>query len=173
MKILTMAASFAILTLAAAPAANATQSITINPAAVDGSISGAFMDSAIPVGGFTDTFTFALPASGISAATVSSILSTEMNNVTFSSVTFDGSPFAIDSVGSFESRHIAGLSTLFGTQTLVVSGSSGGSGSFAGTIAFAPFVGVPEPASWALMIMGFGGLGAVLRTHKRAPSATA
>jgi hypothetical protein len=85
----------------------------------------------------------------------------------------DGTPFTIDSTGSFESRHIAGLSTLSGTQTLVVNGTSGGSGAFAGTIAFAPFVGVPEPASWALMIMGFGGLGAVVRTRKRASSATA
>jgi hypothetical protein len=27
--------------------------------------------------------------------------------------------------------------------------------------------GVPEPASWALMLLGFGGLGAVLRHHRR------
>ena len=27
---------------------------------------------------------------------------------------------------------------------------------------------LPEPASWALMIIGFGGMGAILRNHRRA-----
>jgi hypothetical protein len=33
--------------------------------------------------------------------------------------------------------------------------------------------GVPEPASWTLMLMGFGGLGAMLRRRRRAAAATA
>lgn len=33
--------------------------------------------------------------------------------------------------------------------------------------------GVPEPASWALMLMGFGGLGAMLRRRRQAGAATA
>ncbi|HLZ73855.1 PEPxxWA-CTERM sorting domain-containing protein [Phenylobacterium sp.] len=33
--------------------------------------------------------------------------------------------------------------------------------------------GVPEPAAWALMIVGFGGVGAVLRSRRRAAPATA
>ena len=39
---------------------------------------------------------------------------------------------------------------------------------------FAPTadVGVPEPAAWAMMLVGFGGLGAVLR-RRRAMTATA
>ena len=32
---------------------------------------------------------------------------------------------------------------------------------------------VPEPTSWALMLVGFGGLGAVLRRQRRAVAATA
>ena len=30
-----------------------------------------------------------------------------------------------------------------------------------------PTAGVPEPASWALMLLGFGGLGAALRARRR------
>jgi hypothetical protein len=33
--------------------------------------------------------------------------------------------------------------------------------------------GIPEPASWALMIAGFGGVGAALRSRRRAGAATA
>ena len=32
---------------------------------------------------------------------------------------------------------------------------------------------VPEPASWALMIMGFGGVGAAMRSRRRTMAATA
>jgi hypothetical protein len=32
---------------------------------------------------------------------------------------------------------------------------------------------LPEPASWGLMIIGFGGMGAVLRSRRRRPAASA
>jgi hypothetical protein len=32
---------------------------------------------------------------------------------------------------------------------------------------------LPEPASWGLMIIGFGGMGAVLRVRRRRPAASA
>jgi hypothetical protein len=50
----------------------------------------------------------------------------------------------------------------------------GGNGSsflaFGGTLGSK---GVPEPATWAMMLIGFGGMGAVLRSRRRAAMATA
>ncbi len=36
-----------------------------------------------------------------------------------------------------------------------------------------PFGGVPEPATWALMVAGFGGLGATLRSRRKTATAQA
>lgn len=46
-------------------------------------------------------------------------------------------------------------------------------GMISGSITLSPDVGVPEPATWALMIMGFGAIGGALRRQagaKRAPA---
>ena len=39
--------------------------------------------------------------------------------------------------------------------------------SYDGVISFSPLAAVPEPAAWALMIMGFGGVGAMVRARRR------
>ncbi len=43
----------------------------------------------------------------------------------------------------------------------------GGGGDLARNYAFRADGGVPEPATWGLMLMGFGGLGAALRANRR------
>lgn len=47
-----------------------------------------------------------------------------------------------------------------------VADSNGSTGNV-GATGFRPPGGIPEPATWAMMLMGFGGLGAVLRTQRR------
>ena len=71
---------------------------------------------------------------------------------------------------------LAGQETEFdlpglGVQHLVVSGTSGGSGSYGGVISFTPVAAVPEPAAWAMMILGLGLAGAALRRQRQQISA--
>jgi hypothetical protein len=161
------AAALAVALLTAAPAvANATTFVVLGAAGGDGSISGVFGNTGIAGGGFTDVIQFELPSSGFTSATITSILANATTDVTFTSVFLNDVAFSIKETADPEYWFLKDLPTLSGTQTLTVNGISGGAGSYGGTIAFAPR-GVPEPATWAMMILGFGMVGAGLRLARR------
>jgi hypothetical protein len=143
--------------------------ITFSAVGSDGSFSGTFGDRGIAGPTFTDTFTFTLPT-GLASTTVTSTLQSLGTDVNFTSVTLNGTQFNIGATGQNEFRFLDNLPVTSGPQTLVLSGTSGGNGSFDGVLAFAPRA-VPEPASWMLMILGFGGLGAVLRRRRTVAAA--
>jgi hypothetical protein len=68
---------------------------------------------------------------------------------------------------------LLGLNAFFGNGFGIVGTSdaaANGSG-FAGAT-YTP-VGVPEPANWVLMLVGFGGLGAAMRSRRKRAAATA
>ena len=116
---------------------------------------------------FTDTFNFSLPTGAVGSSVTSS---DTKNNLVFSGFTFNGvsgmigpTPAGLPSAGITAQFVTAG-----GAQQLVIKGSGGPAASFGGTVNFSPVaVGVPEPASWALMIVGFGSAGALLRRRRR------
>ncbi|HXA38796.1 MAG TPA: FxDxF family PEP-CTERM protein [Phenylobacterium sp.] len=163
------AAVAAVLLAAAATHASAAQSISFAATAPDGSFTGMFGNTAIAGGAFTDTFNFSMPT-GVAGITISSNFTTDqMNNIDFTSVTFDGQALNVGSTGQVEFRSLVGVPVTSGPQQVVVSGTSGGNGSYAGTLSFAlPTAAVPEPASWALMMLGFGGAGGLMRSRRRA-----
>ncbi len=166
MKRIVLAASIAAILLTSAAASAGT--LIVTPPATDGSFTGMYGSTTLPTGAFTDIYNFTLPT-GLVAWTISSIFnSNENNNVDFSAVTFNGVNFQIASTGDFESRYLLNQSVTAGPQTLVVSGVNGMNGSYAGTLSFTSLAaGVPEPATWGLMMLGFGGLGALARTRRR------
>jgi hypothetical protein len=51
-------------------------------------------------------------------------------------------------------------------NTIVVSGTSRGMGSYGGNLTFTPAAAVPEPATWAMMLLGFGGIGWQFRRRR-------
>ena len=67
----------------------------------------------------------------------------------------------------FESRGLAGYAVNAGQATaLNIAGNTGTqTGGFSGSLAFVPNAvpGVPEPGTWAMMLLGFGALGMAMR----------
>ena len=177
MKRVFLAASLAATLMAGAASAATFQDFTL-PSAVDGSIAGTFgNDGGIAAGVFSNTFTFTWPTGGLTSGTISSSFTSAANDLDFTSVTLNGVPFTslIGGAGLPEFRLTSLQATLSGLQTLIVTGRSPGpAATYSGTLTFTPFAGgVPEPSSWALMIMGFGGVGALLRRRQTPVAATA
>lgn len=169
MKSLSLRAALAGVALVAiSPAAHAAHTLALSPPAADGSISGVFQNLAIAPGAFSDAFNFNLPSSGVLNATISSIFqSAANNNVDFTSVTINGQELTIGSTGNVEFRYLNGLNVAAGPQTMTVSGTSGGNGSYAGTLSFAALIGgVPEPAAWTTLLAGFALVGSSMRRNR-------
>jgi hypothetical protein len=163
-------AAAALFCLMTAPAHGATF-LNEAPPATDGSLSWDFGDTGgIAAGLFTEDFTLTLPADGFTAAGVEATFTSKSNDLTFSLVTLGGLPFTLfdepsEHLGNFPAHTFAG-----GPVLLEVKGiSPGPDGSYDGHVTFTP---VPEPAVWALMIFGFGGIGAMLRWRRLAETAS-
>ena len=117
-------------------------------------------------GVFTDTFNFFLPTGQVGASLTSS---DKANDLTFTGITFNGVSGMVGSgVGGDPGAAIsAQLIVKGGEQQLILTGTGGAAATYGGTANFSPVVaGVPEPASWALMIIGFGSAGALLRKRR-------
>jgi hypothetical protein len=72
-------------------------------------------------------------------------------------------PFNNDLV---EYYSLSGLELGAGTYTLTIDGTRGNTGSFGGNVAFQADT-APEPATWAMMLLGFGAIGWRLRRRLR------
>ena len=171
MKSPILAAAAAAAMLCAAPGALAAQRLELTPVGEGGSMSGGFSNIGVVGSDFNNVFAFTLPTAGKMSATISSIFLDAAEDIDFHSVTLDGQEFAIRSTGEVEVRTLRDLVVSAGTHTLIVRGTNGGNGSYSGTLAFASdtVAAVPEPVSWALMILGFAGAGAALR-RRSAPA---
>jgi hypothetical protein len=171
--------------LTAASAANATlivttpTSVSVSGPSTTDSINYTFgysdSDTNSP---FTETVTWMNDLAGAYGITLSTVATTANGptdvDITAAFVTGTGiltqlnlmaNPFNTDLI---ENYALAGIPLDAGTYTLTVQGTRGDSGSFGGNVSFeAGRVGdVPEPATWAMMLLGFGAIGWQLRRRR-------
>lgn len=120
---------------------------------------------------FTNLFSFVTPIGyDLVSLDITSVSISPETNIDFSpgSITLNGVALTLDSFGATnEAGHLYNqLLSPGALNVLSVSGLSGGSGSFTGTLAFATSV-VPEPGTWMLMVTGIGAIGIAMRRKRK------
>ena len=122
-------------------------------------------------GVFEDTFSFELPT-GIVGFTLSSIGFATNSSLKLTSFTFNGANINFTNTPNSSGGNTVQASSgafpvvVGGPQVLRVVGVGGPDAVFSGTATFEATAAVPEPGAWALMIMGFGGAGAMIRRRR-------
>lgn len=148
-----------------------------------GPVTATFGDVGIPTGMFTDLYDFIIPQNGtgsgsVITSTVNFMGSTDLD---FSSVLVNGIAATptyrdasnsicttpnVGTCGATESFAISNVPIISGAPNEIsVSGLSRGNGSYGGNATFIPAV--PEPATWAMMLLGFGAIGFSMRRRRR------
>ncbi len=150
-----------------------------------GPVAATFGHTGIAAGDFTDLFQFTLGQDGTGSGSVTTsvtqtafLMSTDLDitSVLFNGITAERTLFDLDnnvcttrgvgSCGASESFALTNAMVKAGVlNTITITGVSRGLGSYGGNATFDPSA-VPEPATWGLMIAGFGAAGLSLRRRR-------
>lgn len=125
-------------------------------------------------GTFTDDFEFIIPQNGIGSGSVTTTanLTTSSNYIKFLSVFFNGGavPISVTTPASGGVMQTAGLTNVPIMEgmlnTIAVTYTTLGAGSYGGQLTFNAAA-VPETATWAMFLMGFGIVGFAQRRKDR------
>ena len=171
-------ASVGAALLAVGSAAGATVTIDASTMVDDGPTTVAD----VTVIGFTDanlaspTFSESLVLTNTLAGLYSITLTTSSPGVDFTSglLTGLGGPYNLVEIsddGTNEFWRLTNPITLDpSTYTLTINGNNTGAGSLGGSITIRQGVAVPEPATWAMMLIGFGAIGHAMRRRRQSYS---
>ncbi|MEO1969825.1 MAG: FxDxF family PEP-CTERM protein [Sphingomonadaceae bacterium] len=178
-KKLTLAAATAAAFAVASPA-SAALTLIPSPATctVTDSVCNWIVAGSTSTGSFSQSATFSLPQVGTTGSSITNSatkvdVSTYAGNIDFSRI-FLTDPngaiydFSLTPTGLVETGSIL-MQTIAGTYTLTVEGSANTAATYGGNITFSA---VPEPATWALMILGFGAVGFSMRRRSAAVRTT-
>lgn len=168
MKKTLYAAATALAVVAMAPAANATD-MSIAMVQNGDSYTADYGNQGLS-GFFSDTITFT-PAIGDALADLTLIQAgAGLNAITFSELTLDGIDL-LPSLSVVEGGSLLLLTNYAlsaGQHVLTISGTAGGNASYSGTTNFAlSAAAVPEPTTWAMMVVGIAAVGMTLRRRSR------
>ena len=130
-------------------------------------------------GQFTADFDFTAPFDGLASATVTNVIvrSNALSDIDFSFISINGVVGQFTNSGSVSSATVVDVPVSFTSNNFLrlvgqlnPGGNGTGDGLITGSLTFtasqAPG-GVPEPATWALLILGFGTVGGAMRRRSR------
>jgi hypothetical protein len=128
-------------------------------------------------GTFSDTYQFRVGADGVGSGNLSTSFSTSLAEILISSIVINGATYFAtpNGTGTGQTFSVSDIpiTSFFnpsspGTvNTIVVNGQvRGETGSYQGGLTFNASA-VPEPATWAMMLVGFGAIGAISRSQRR------
>lgn len=165
MKKLIATTAAALLATIAAPAMAVT---TFNPASQVINIvndSGLFGATTDDVGAFSHVFSFTIPIQGNYGSSTVTTTIQGLRDIDFSSILLDGNAFTKVIGDPGETWQISDILLSGGNHTITLNGTKIGEGfsSYAGTLELG---GVPEPAVWGTMLLGFGLVGSSMRSRK-------
>ena len=149
----------------------------------NGPVSAQYGRAGLPGGTFTDRFLFTLGQNGIGTGDITTTFNSVVGlpdlvnplNLDLLEVTFwNGTTLfniPITSTGNQETGGGGvGVPITLGQQNILsVTYLSRGFGAYGGTLNFLPTAPIPEPATWAMMLVGFGAIGFAMRRRKVQP----
>jgi len=166
-----LAAMVSAVTATAATAAVPVTVSTMTPAVnLSTGGSASFSNTMVGTGKFVDVFHFVLPNSLVTGSAINIALfgNNTVGDIDFSSISLGNTLFTKvlgdnAGLGGMEVWQLnPATSFAAGTYDLVVAGKAFGVASYAGTLNVMPSA-VPETATWAMMLMGFGAMGMAMR----------
>ena len=121
-----------------------------------------YFNEAAAAGDYVIKYTFGFTGDGSGAGDISASL-VGGDNTSFNSVNLNGSAFDLTSGNTL--GHLTSGPVFSGSNVLTVNFKvlTNGVGAFNGSVSAAP---VPEPATWAMMLVGFGLIGFGLRRRR-------
>ena len=177
---LALAGAAAMVMGSAANAALVTTSTNIAPSTPSDSTNGAPLNCSSPPCTFQSSFIFTTPTNFNSlnltvssiAAALNSTTDVNFTNLIFSNGTSNSGSLSI-TTGLTDVASLVGMNLIAGaTNTLTVFSSGANPSSnidanFGLTLAFSNVPAVPEPGTWAMMLIGFAGMGAAMRRIRK------
>jgi PEP-CTERM motif len=163
MKKILVSALASLLAVAATPASAA----VFNLGVFGGSFSTSYGNSSNAAGAISDVFNFTTNIGGASGSVIS--VAQTGKDIVLTSVMLDGISFTQTLTGPTELWQLALTNIASGAHAITVVGTwDTGGGSYGGQLDFSVAPSVPEPATWGLMLVGFGVAGAALRGRRNA-----